>query len=49
MGFLNILLYVSLVSHGSVVSPDALRRGVNDPVLMSTPPFLNDSVNMVLS
>ncbi len=35
----NILLYVSLVGHGSVVSPDApYAAGVNNPVLKSTPP-----------
>ena len=43
MGFLNILLYVSLVGHGSVVSPDSLHTGVIDPVLLSTPPHFSSN------
>ena len=38
MGFLNILLYVSLVGHGSVVGHEVLHTGVTAPVLLSTPP-----------
>ena len=41
MGFLNILLYVSLVGHGSVVGHEVLHTGVTAPVLLSTPPIFS--------